>query len=1059
MLQIFLKMFYLLLWDGFFLGLFVAALIPLAIYRHAAFAVLKRNFVGYFSNPTGYVFLCVFVLLTSIAAFWPDAFFSNNLATLDQLSWWLPLIMLVFIPAITMNIWAEERRQGTDELLLTIPADDLDIVLGKFLAAVSIFSASLWFSQLSSFTVLAILAKGDVDIGLFVATYFGYWTIGLLMLSIGMVASFLTRNLTVAFILGALFNAPLVFAVWADVIAPTNNLAQAVASWSVASQFGDFSRGVISLSSMTYFVMIAAVGVYVSIVFIGSRHWIEGRDDRSQLSHYLSCALFEIVFAVLFGVLFGVFFRFLSEVSSGTALGLASMIFLCTCGVSFGALLAVPLFWRPKLGHFLVRTLALILIAVWATDFFTNHDMRRDVTQGRVSSLSPDTKNLLQSLRDTDGEDETESQPRVVNVEAYISSSVPEQYARTKIELISLLNEMRSLGGKRIRVQIYDNLEPSNEGAIRAEEQHNIRPEPISTRERGELRQHEVFLGAAFTCGLEKVVVPFFGSGIPVEYELVRSICTVAQSERKKIGVVRTDAQLFAGFSFMGPQPQNRPQQQIIDELRKQYEVEEVDPNEPIETDTYDALMVVQPSSLTPPQLENLLAAIRAGQPTAIFEDPMPFWFRGTPGTSQPKMPRGGMMGMRQPPEPKGDIQRLWDLLGIEMIGEEEFGRFEAQIIWQQHNPYPLIRHLHEITDQWVFVGPDAPGADKPLNPDERITSGMDEILFPFPGAIFRSADAPDGLAFTSLVTTGAAKGKIGTVTFQDMMQSRGDWDELKTRQKAREGAEEDANPEPYILAAIIRGDLDGEDESGDTEADDESDEEADDEKEADDEDTDGDENDINVVVVSDIDMLHSAFFQMRAHPAPQSPFRFENVTFVLNVLDDLAGDDRFIEIRKRRPRHSTLKMIEEAAHRAGEKTNDAIDAAKKEMKDAEEDAANEKEEAVKKLRQRAEDLQKQQETGTVDFKKVEEAVERLKKREQAANNREEAEKRRVARELKRKLDEVYRERDQEIRNVQNRYKFCAWAIPPIPPLLVALAVFLFRWLREREGVSGARRR
>ncbi|MBC8073684.1 MAG: ABC-2 transporter permease, partial [Deltaproteobacteria bacterium] len=173
-------------------------------------AIVRKDLRQYLGNPTGYVFLTLFIATTAAAAFLQEEFFSRNLADLATLNAMMPAILMFFVPAITMNAWADERRAGTDELLLTLPVRDGEVVLGKYLGVLGMYTVSLGLTALAQLSVLSFL--GEPDKGLMFSTFTGYWLMGALFAAIGLVGSMLTLNTTVAFILGGLGCAGLVFA-------------------------------------------------------------------------------------------------------------------------------------------------------------------------------------------------------------------------------------------------------------------------------------------------------------------------------------------------------------------------------------------------------------------------------------------------------------------------------------------------------------------------------------------------------------------------------------------------------------------------------------------------------------------------------------------------------------------------------------------------------------------------------------------------------------------------------------------------------------------------------
>jgi ABC-2 type transport system permease protein len=206
----------------------------------------------------------------------------------------------------------------------------------------------------------------------------------------------------------------------------------------------------------------------------------------------------------------------------------------------------------------------------------------------------------------------------------------------------------------------------------------------------------------------------------------------------------------------------------------------------------------------------------------------------------------------------------------------------------------------------------------------------------------------------------------------------------------------------------------------------------------------------LNVVIVPDIDMLHQEFFRLREQgdiPEAGIRFDFDNVTFVMNVLDELAGDRRFIDIRKRRPQHRTLERIDQV-------TEASRKAAASERKQEEDNFEKVMDEEQKNLDKRIKDLEQQLKTEQINTLDV---AQRVAIELKAGQQRIEASKERLKREKDQKINEIETDLAVEIRKVQDWYKMAAVFLPPIFPALLALVVFITRRVREYEGVSRSR--
>jgi len=236
-------------------------------------AITKRELAGYFSSPVAYVFIVIFLLLMGFFTFMAGGFFERGQATLEgSFFMWHPWVYLFLVPAVGMRLWAEERRVGTLELLLTLPITAWQAIVGKFLASWIFLFLALF---LTFPVVITVNYLGSPDNGVIFAGYVGSFLMAGAYLAISCMTSAMTRNQVVSFILSVVVCLFLVLCGFPPV---TNLLTRmdwpwlvnTVAAFSVITHFEYFTKGVLDSRDVIFFLSVIGFSLFTTGVIIRS---------------------------------------------------------------------------------------------------------------------------------------------------------------------------------------------------------------------------------------------------------------------------------------------------------------------------------------------------------------------------------------------------------------------------------------------------------------------------------------------------------------------------------------------------------------------------------------------------------------------------------------------------------------------------------------------------------------------------------------------------------------------------------------------------------------------
>jgi len=244
------------------------------------FRIARKEFESFFATPTAFIFFGAFSTVTLFTFFWVDTFFARNIADVRPLFEWMPLLLIFLVAAITMRMWSEERRAGTLELLLTAPVDPAELVLGKFLACVSLVGVALLLTLPIPLTVAQI---GNLDWGPVIGGYVATLSLASAYAAIGLFVSARSDNAIVSLIVTTLLCAGF-YLVGSDVLTSLfgNATGEFLKQLGSGARFESITRGVLDLRDLYFYASIVGVFLTLNVLVL---EWLRWSGNKSNARH------------------------------------------------------------------------------------------------------------------------------------------------------------------------------------------------------------------------------------------------------------------------------------------------------------------------------------------------------------------------------------------------------------------------------------------------------------------------------------------------------------------------------------------------------------------------------------------------------------------------------------------------------------------------------------------------------------------------------------------------------------------------------------------------------